>query len=217
MAAVSAIVLAAGRSSRMGRPKALLPIGGEPMIARTLAAVSRSHVDEVVLVLGHEAEAVRRALPPGGMTVVVNPEWEAGISASIRAGIRAAKPTTTAYLIVLGDVPFVSPATINGLLRRWEGGRPTTIHVPTYRGARGNPVLLARSLAAELEALTGDVGARAIFDRHVGDLREVPVDDAAILLDVDTPEDLAAIEEGFASGREPTAVVAGLVGERLGV
>lgn len=184
------------------------------MLARSLEAVRRSHVNQIILVLGHEAERVQKEAPHGGTTVVVNPDWEAGMSTSLRAGIRATNPSATAFLIVLGDEPFVSPKTIDALLKRPRSGGPR-IHIPTYRGVRGNPVLLDRSLAPELEGLRGDVGARAIFEAHAGDILEVPVDDPGILFDVDAPEQVEALHKGIESGRPIPAIVADLVAQAL--
>ncbi len=214
MAMISAIILAAGRSERMGRPKPLVEIGARPMLARTLESVRRSRVDQVVLVLGHEAERVQKAIPHGGVAVVVNPEWEAGMSTSLRAGVRAVMPSAAAFLVVLGDTPFVSPKTIDILLKRWRGGGPRIL-IPTYLRVRGNPVLLSRSLTPELEALTGDVGARALFEGHAGDILEVPVEDAGVLLDIDAPEQVEAIQKGFKAGRPLPAIVAELVAQGL--
>ncbi len=211
---VSAIVLAAGRSERMGRPKPLVDIAGRPMLARSLEAVRRSHVDQILLVLGHEAERVQKEAPHGGTTVVVNVDWEGGMSTSLRAGIRAANPSATAFLIVLGDEPFVSPKTIDALLKRPRSGGPR-IHIPTYRGVRGNPVLLHRSLAPELEGLTGDVGARAIFEAHAGDILEVPVDDPGVLFDIDSPGQVEALQRGIDAGQPLPAIVADLVAQAL--
>ncbi|MFA5895665.1 MAG: NTP transferase domain-containing protein [Thermoplasmata archaeon] len=221
---ISAIVLAAGISSRMGELKPLLRLSGRPLLAHALESVRRSRVGHVVVVLGAEADRVRREIPLDGATVVVNPEYADGMSTSLRVGLRSAPPDSEGYLIVLGDQPFVSPSTMNALIerRRRDGAK---ILVPTFRGRRGNPVLVDRSLGAELERVRGDIGCRALFGHHPDELAEVPVEDPGILLDIDTPEQLARIREAVNRGEaleslvekaisEPAAVRAGEASQR---
>lgn len=207
---VTAILLAAGLSSRMGAPKPLLRIRGKPVLARVLDALRASDLREVVVVLGAEADRVRRDVPLEGTRVVLNPDYARGMSTSIRAGLRAASPEAEAYLIVLGDQPLVSPSTVHALVARQEttGAR---ILVPTYAGVRGNPVLLDRSLSAEIESIRGDVGCRGIVASHEGEVVEVPVDDPGILVDADTPEDVRRIEAALREGTP----LARLVEDRL--
>lgn len=196
---VCAIVLAAGTSSRMGEPKPLARVAGRPLLAHVLDALRESRVDEIVAVLGAESERIRRGVSLEGARVVVNPEYVEGMSASVRAGIRAAGPDAGAFLIVLGDQPLVKPSTYDAIVGRWArtGAR---VVVPVYRRVRGNPVLLHRSLAEEIEHVTGDVGCREIVAAHADEVVEVAVDDPGVLIDIDTPDDLrrlaAALERG---------------------
>lgn len=194
---ISAVVLAAGSSSRMGRPKPLVPLGEVPLLARVLASVRRSAVGQVVVVLGHEADRVRREVSMDGATIVVNPDYEAGMSTSIRAGLRAADPRAEGFLIVLADQPFVSAATMDALIRR-RAESAAKIIIPTYRGIRGNPVLLDRDLSSEALAITGDQGCRAIFGDHEAEILEVPVDDPGVILDLDTEEQVARAQAAVA-------------------
>lgn len=196
---ITAVVLAAGTSSRMAAPKPLLRLAGEPMLARVLSSVRGSRVGQVVVVLGAERDRVRREVPLDGATVVDNPEYAAGMSTSIRAGLRAAHQGADAFVIVLADQPFVSPATINALIdaRAETGAR---ILIPTFRGMRGNPVLVDGSLADEVAAITGDQGCRAIFGHHPNEIREVPVGDPGVLIDFDTKEQVVRAEETLARG-----------------
>ena len=196
---VTAILLAAGRSSRMGTPKPLLLLAGKPLLARSLDALRDGGVGEIVVVLGAEADRVRRGVSLEGTRVVVNEEFEAGMSASIRAGLRGASADAEAYLIVLGDQPLVAPATIRALVERRAATR-ARILVPTYLGVRGNPVLLEASLSAEIKAVRGDVGCRGVVAAHKAEVVEVPVDDPGILLDVDTPEELRRIAAALRAG-----------------
>lgn len=207
---IAAIVLAAGISSRMGESKPLLRLDGRALLERVLDAVRGSQVRDIVVVLGAAAERVREEVPLNGTTVVVNDAYEMGMSTSIRAGLRAAHPEAEGFLVVLGDEPFVSPRTIDALTdaRREADGR---ILIPTYRGVRGNPVLIDASLREEMDRITGDQGCRAIFGHHEEDIREVPVDDPGILIDLDTPEDLARVREALDQGTD-LASIAGRMG-----
>jgi molybdenum cofactor cytidylyltransferase len=197
---ISAIVLAAGTSSRMGVPKPLVPIDGRPLLDYVLRTVRASGVDEIVVVLGHEADRVRTAIPLHGIRAIVNDAYEDGMSTSIRAGVRAANSRSKGFLIVLGDQPFVTSKTVGELIARRNESRATIV-IPTFRGQRGNPVVLDRSLARDIHRLTGDQGCRAIFGRHADGILEVPVQDPGVLIDLDTPDQIARAEETVRSGR----------------
>ena len=196
---VTAIVLAAGRSSRMGSSKPLLRLRGRPLLELTLEAVSRSRVGQVVVVLGYQADQVRDEVRLARARVVVNPDFTEGLSSSIRTGVHAAG-AAAAHLFVLGDEPFVSQATYEAILDAWVREGPPLV-IPRYRGRRGNPVLVDRSLAAEVATLSGDTGVRALFPRHAEDLRWVEVDDPGILVDLDRPDQVRVIETGLERGR----------------
>jgi molybdenum cofactor cytidylyltransferase len=197
---ISAIVLAAGGSVRMGTPKPLVPINGRALLDYVLQAVRSSQVDDVVVVLGHEADRVRRAVSLDGARAIVNDAYGEGMSTSIRAGVRAADPESDAFLIVLGDQPFVASKTLDDLIAGRQKSR-AKILIPTYQGHRGNPVLLDRSLSSEMQDITGDQGCRALFDRHLDGILEVPVDDPGILVDLDTLEQVSRAEEAVRAGR----------------
>ncbi len=184
---ISAIVLAAGTSSRMGEPKSLIPIDGQPLLAHVLGNVRRSRVGQIVVVLGAHADRILKEVPLDGASVVVNRHYADGMSSSIRAGVQSFDTATDGFLIVLGDQPFVAPKTIDALIEA-KGRERSKIVVPTFRGQRGNPVLLDRALSGEVEKITGDIGCRAIFGHHEEDILEVAVDDPGILFDLDTPE-----------------------------
>ena len=141
----------------MGSPKPLLSVGGRPLLEHVLAAVRGSHVDDIVVVLGHEADRVREGVSLDGARIVVNDAYENGMSTSIQAGVHAADPRSDGFLIVLGDQPFVASATLDALIER-RNGSGAEILIPTYEGRRGNPVLLDRSLSEEVETITGDQG-----------------------------------------------------------
>jgi molybdenum cofactor cytidylyltransferase len=184
---VSAVVLAAGRSARMGEAKQLLRVGGSTVLERTLENVRGSGVSEIVLVLGASAEVIREQLPHaffGGLKVVVNQDYEDGMASSLREGLAAVSPKMDAAFIVLADQPFVRPETMDRIIDKYRHA-DAEIVVPYYRGQRGNPVLLDRSVFSEAMALEGDTGCRAIFGSHAAGIVEVDVDDEGILQDID--------------------------------
>lgn len=188
---VGAVVLAAGRSARMGEPKQLLRVGEETVLGRTLEKVRGARVEEIVLVLGHSAEEIRRDLPTAvldGLNIVVNQEYEAGMASSLREGLSAVSDEMDAALIVLADQPFVRSETIDRIIGRYRAS-DAEIVIPCYDGRRGNPVLLDRSVFAEAMALQGDTGFRAIFGSHEADIERVDVDDSGVLLDIDDRAD----------------------------
>jgi xanthine dehydrogenase accessory factor len=197
----SAIVLAAGRSTRMGRPKALALLGGRPMLQHVLDAAAAASVGEIVLVLGPEQDAIRHALvlPTGIPTRVVVVSGEAPAqSVSLRAGLRAVDPRAALAVVLLGDEPGVTSELIEQVGAGLAGsGAPAAR--PVWRDAAGrrvpgHPVFLARSLWPELESLRGDTGARQLFAAHPEWLHEVDVEGEPVG-DVDTPEDLARAGE----------------------
>jgi len=188
---IAGVVLAAGRSSRLGRPKQLLPLAGLPLLAHVLRSASESSLDDVVVVLGHEAPAIRGAVGDWGQRVVVNPDYAAGQSTSIRAGLAALDPATEAVLFLLGDQPGVGPATIDAVVAEYGRSRAPIV-VPVYGAAVGNPVLFDRALFPELAALRGDRGARGIVRRRSDQAARVAVAGDPPP-DVDTEADYAAI------------------------
>ncbi len=196
---VAAILLAAGSSSRMGRPKPLSRLGGKPLLAHSLDALRASRVREIIVVLGSDAESIRRGVPLDGTRVVLNARFAEGMSSSIRAGVQAASERAEAFLIVLGDQPLVAAATIAGLIARYQTTHGLAV-VPTFRGRRGNPVLFDRSLLPEIQTIRGDIGCRALLSAHAAEVVELPVDDPGILLDVDTPHDLEALDAALREG-----------------
>jgi molybdenum cofactor cytidylyltransferase len=191
---IAGIVLAAGRSSRLGRNKHLLPLQGEPLLRHTLRRALDSRLDEVMLVLGHEADAVLTEAAAGlPVRAVVNPDYAAGQSTSVRAGLAALAPETEAAVFMLGDQPGIAGETIDALIAAWRE-RGASVVAPRYTDRVGNPVLFDRRVLPELSALTGDRGARPIVEAHrrAGNLLLVPVAGPAPR-DVDTDADYAAL------------------------
>lgn len=182
---VAAVVLAAGASSRMGRQKLLLPVeGGRPLIRLSVERVLAAGLDEVVVVLGRDAEAVGEALEGLAVRTVVNPRYAEGQATSLTAGLDALRPGVEAVVIALGDQPLPDPGLIGRVVGAFRAGTAGIV-VSRYRDGRGHPVLFAAALFDELRRVTGDQGGRAVIARDERRVVEVPVD-ADAPPDVDT-------------------------------
>jgi len=191
---IAALVLAAGRSSRMAPANKLLAeIDGAPMVARAVDAALASQAAPVVVVVGNDAMRVRAALAGRGATIVENPAFADGLSASLRVGLAALPPDVDGAVVLLGDMPRVAAAHIDRLIAAFNPVEGRAICVPTHRAKRGNPVLWAARFFPEMTALTGDAGARALLGRHADEIAEVEMADDGVLLDVDTPAALAEL------------------------
>jgi molybdenum cofactor cytidylyltransferase len=198
----AAIVLAAGASTRMGTAKQLLRLDGRPLLEHVLDSVRASSVTEIILVLGSEARAIEQEIDTENVRVVINENYRQGIGTSLKAGLASVDAHAEAALIALADQPFVRSTTLDRLIAEHRAGKAEIV-IPTYRGFRGNPVLLDRSVFSEVMALTGDVGCRAIFGDHTQGIVKVEVDDAGILLDIDRQSDFERVRKaGSRAARE---------------
>lgn len=194
---VAAVVLAAGRSSRMGSANKLLAeVGGKPLVAHAVDAALASAAEPVLVVLGHQAGAVRAALAGRPVVFVDNPEHEEGMAASVRHGVAALPADAEGALVLLGDMPAVTADHLDRLVAAFASDRSRAVCVPSHQGRRGNPVLLGRALFAAVGRLSGDVGAREIIAANPDLVREVEMADAGVLLDVDTPAALRRLGQG---------------------
>ncbi len=194
-ASVAAIVLAAGRATRMGRQKVLFELQGRSLVQRAVDAALGSRAAETVVVVGHEAGAVMAALAGRPVTAVVNREYAEGMSTSLGAGVRAAGDCD-AVIVMLADQPFVTSALLDRLIERFEETGRAIVR-PLAGGRPANPVLLGSALFAEILEQRGDVGGREIVGRHPDDVSLVPVDDPSITVDIDSPRDYAAAKESL--------------------
>ncbi len=187
---IAAIVLAAGLARRMGRQKLLLQLQGKPVVRWAVERVA-PHAGEVVVVTGQDDVAIREALAGLAVRFAVNPTPQAGQGSSIAVGVAALPPWTRAALIALGDQPRLPDAVVPALLAAFSrAGKP--IVAPVYRGTQGTPVLFASEVFAELRALTGDAGARAVVNARPERVERVSFD-LAMPPDVDTPEDFTRL------------------------
>ncbi|UYN97720.1 MAG: molybdopterin-binding/glycosyltransferase family 2 protein [Enhydrobacter sp.] len=195
---VAVLVLAAGRSTRMGGPNKLLADAkGRPLVVHAMKAALASQAVEVVVVLGHMAgevrAAVENALPSDArLRFVVNPDYADGLSTSVRAGIAALRSDTDAVIVQLGDMPSVNAALLDRLMAAFNPVEGRAICVPTVGGKRGNPVLWARRFFPEMGGLAGDSGAKHLIGEHADLVCEVEMQGDAAVTDIDTPEALAA-------------------------
>ena len=187
---ISAIVLAAGQSRRMGQPKQLLEWQGSTLLQHVLRNVIRSIADETILVLGYEAEQIGKTLSGLPVRIVVNPDYPSGMASSLQRGLLAMEPISEAFMFVLADQPDVGPDMINAVIRTFrQTGLKRRIVRPVYRGMPGHPILMSADYRQDLLQLKGDVGARQILSDHPEDITEIEVDRDAVLVDMDTPED----------------------------
>lgn len=191
---IPALVLAAGKSTRMGRTKALLPLGDETFISRIVGTFRAAGVEDVVVVVGHDAERVAAALdrldPPP--RVVLNPDYESGQLSSILAGLRAVdRPGVTALLLTLVDVPLVSADTVRAVLMRYRAEAATVVR-PVNGSRHGHPVLIDRKLFPLLRAANPATGAKPIVRAHASAAGDVEVVDEGSFTDIDTPAEYAA-------------------------
>lgn len=182
------VILAAGSSSRLGRPKQLLPLGDRPVLAHTLANASAAALDGLIVVLGHEAATIRGRIDFGPTEVVINKAYREGQSTSLRAGLAALPPDADAALFILGDQPLIGPAVLDAIIAA-RRATAAPIVMPTYDGQRGNPVLIARDLFPDLATVIGDQGARGVIRAHVAAVHEVPIPGSPSTDDLDTQED----------------------------
>ncbi len=198
---VAAIILAAGRSTRMGANKLLADVGGAPMVRVVAQAVLASAARPVLVVTGHQADEVRAALAGLEVKCVANPDFAQGLATSLKAGLRAVPSDADGVLVVLGDMPRVTSEHLDRLSAAFAASGGSAVIVPTHEGRRGNPVLWPRALFAGMLALDGDAGARRLLASHADRVREVDLATDAIFLDVDTPEALADLRANRHPGR----------------
>jgi CTP:molybdopterin cytidylyltransferase MocA len=185
-------VLAAGGGSRFGGGKLLAELGGRPIIEAVFDNLREAPVDEIIAIVGADAERLREICERYGVRMVANEEWERGQSTSVLAGLRACGGE--AAVVLLGDQPFIGAEAVGRLLAAFAEG--AKVAVATYGGKRRNPVLFSREVWPVLEAeLVGDEGARSVLRRHPELVVEVPCEGAGDPTDVDTREDLRRLEK----------------------
>ena len=190
---VTAIVLAAGRSTRMGGPNKLLAeLDGKKLVRIAAEQALASKASNVIVVTGHQADLVEQALAGLKVKFVRNPDFAGGLASSVKAGISAVPDNADGAIVCLGDMPLIDAKLIDKLIETFAPDRGHLIAVPVSEGRRGNPVLWSRRFFRELMTLDGDVGARHLIAKHTEAVAEVPVEGNSAFLDIDTPQALEA-------------------------
>jgi molybdenum cofactor cytidylyltransferase len=190
---IAALILAAGQSRRMGEVnKLLIEIGGKPMVRRVAESVLASAASPVIAVLGHERDRVRAAFAGSKVSCIYNPDFADGISTSLKRGLAVLPDDIGGVLICLGDMPLLATDEIDRLVSAFNPTEGRAIIVPTRRGKRGNPVLWGKRFFPEMQEIAGDVGARHLIGAYPEAVAEIEMDGEGVVLDIDTPEALAA-------------------------
>jgi molybdenum cofactor cytidylyltransferase len=194
---ITAIVLAAGKSSRMGSNKLLAELGGKPLVVHSVEKLKLSTVQNVVVVTGNGAEQVKEALRPLNVDMVHNEHFAEGLSTSLKCGLGAIPADADAALICLGDMPLVDAQTIDRLISSFSVNDHRTICVPTFNSVRGNPVLWGRQHFSGLLDISGDQGGRLLMEALADEVVEVECQTNAVLVDVDTPQVLSDLKSAL--------------------
>lgn len=184
---ISAVLLAAGESRRMGEFKQLLPFRGKTFVESCIDNLLQARVDEIIVVTGHREADVRRAAGDRKVRFAHNSEYRSGMSSSIKRGVEAASSGCRAFVIALVDQPHVGPEIIDSLVESFEGG--ALISIPTYSGGKGHPIIISSALRQEILSVDPDEGLRQVVHLHQGDTVYVAAPTPAVLEDCDFPED----------------------------
>lgn len=188
---MAAVVLAAGRSTRMAPVNKLVAdFGDAPVVRHAVDAATGAGLRPVIVVAGHQADRVASVLGGADVSLVHNPDFADGISTSVKAGVAAVPGDARGAVILLGDMPGITPDILAGMLTAFDDAGGEKIIQPRYDGQPGNPVLWPRRLFAEFKGLIGDVGAKPLLKKHAEDVLGVDVASPAIHMDIDNPEDL---------------------------
>ena len=183
-----AVVLAAGESRRMGRPKLLLPYGGATIIEKVVRNVASSRADRAVIVLGGNRREIEERIRAVAMKRVINRRYKEGMFSSVRRGLRALPASAGAAVFVLADQPDVPGSVIDLLIEAYRRQKKGIV-LPVYRKKRGHPLLIDLKYRREIEALSPDIGLRGLLRQHADDILEVRVSSPAVLKDIDDPDD----------------------------
>ena len=201
---ISAIVLAAGESKRMGQTKQLLEWEGTTILQRVLENLCRSQMDEVILVLGHEADRILQRVDTRQVKVVINKNYREGMITSIQQGLMNLNDKAEAFFIVLADQPGVGPEVFDRLISEFRRVTPSkSIVLPTFHGRRGHPALFSAKYREEALRIEGDVGFRQVLQEHPEEILTVEMDTDSILQDIDTPDDYQKRLKTNFPGKDP--------------
>jgi len=193
---ITALILAAGYSARMGRFKPLLDLGGQTVIERVVGSFRDAGISDVRVVAGYRRKILVPVLNRLGVEVIINYRYAEGMFSSVQAAVKSLDPSTAAFFLMPADVPLVNSATISYLAESY-GRHPGKILVPVYGGKRGHPPLFAARFAGEIINYGGEGGLGGILGLHSADIVTLPVADGNILLDIDTPGDYEDMRRGL--------------------
>lgn len=198
---IGGIILAAGTSSRLGRPKQLLKLGDKPVFRYAVDCALRNQLSPLVIVTGSQREAMARHLYQIHAELKVNPDYLSGMASSLRVGIQELRNRVDAAVVFLSDQPLIPDLVVRDLVTTYIHNRNHGCRIvrPRYAGLAANPVLFDAALFEELENLSGDTGARELIKTHQSDLRQLDYDDASWGLDIDTEEDWQQVQKLYAS------------------
>lgn len=188
---IVAVILSAGESSRMGRPKALLPIDGVRFVEKIVSTLKSTDVGNIIVVLGHNAEEIRRKISDLPVTILINHDYKQGQLSSLQVAIRHLESSggpVDGMLVHLVDHPYIEAKLVNLMIDRFYETKKLIV-VPRFQDRRGHPVIFARALFSELLAAGTDQGAKPVVHAHRDDTLEIDTDDKGVLIDIDTPEE----------------------------
>jgi molybdenum cofactor cytidylyltransferase len=190
---IVAVILSAGESSRMGRPKALLPIDGVRFVEKIVSALKSTDVGNIIVVLGHNAEEMRQKISDLPVTILINHDYKQGQLSSLQVAISHLESSSEGspvdgILVHLVDHPYISTTLIDLMIKRFYETKKLIV-VPRFQGRRGHPVIFARALFSELLAAGPDQGAKPVVHAHRDDTLEIDTKDEGVLIDIDTPEE----------------------------
>lgn len=188
MNTISAIILAAGLSIRMGAPKQLLKWRNKTLIRIVTENVLGSIIDEALVVTGYRGKEVTAALKGLPVRIIYNPCYEQGQGASLASGVQAIEKSASDFMVFMSDQPLITPHLINMIIGEFKKRRCLALR-PTYNGQPGHPVVFNHSLIAALKLLKGDAGARQVLKKLGNQVHYLPVQDEAVIFDIDTPEE----------------------------
>jgi molybdenum cofactor cytidylyltransferase len=186
---IGAVILSAGESSRMGRPKALLPINGQTFIEKIVGALKQTSVGKIIVVLGHSAAEMKRRIEHLPVEILINSDYKLGQLSSLQVAVRDLEKTADCdgMLVHLVDHPYIDAKLVENMIDRFRATGKLIV-VPLHGTRRGHPVLFSRKLFGELLTAPMDQGAKAVVNAHRDDTLEIDTEDVGITLDIDTPE-----------------------------
>jgi molybdenum cofactor cytidylyltransferase len=193
---ITAVILSAGESSRMGEPKALLPIEGQTFIERIVVALGQARIRNIVVVLGHHVNEIRPRIQHLPVKIIVNEDYKKGQLSSLQAAIRSLQSEESEGILVhLVDHPFVNPNLVEEMVKRFYESK-TLIVVPHCKGRRGHPVIFSSKLFAELLAASMEMGAKQVVRAHRAETLEIETSEEGVVIDIDTPREYREYVKG---------------------